>query len=126
MINFGKDELLFRLTFISMSTQEKIILEFKKKFGVHIVADKDKLEIGIRYNRADEERVNEYVESFLVNELSIYSSAVLKISTLSRIILSKNLTSLDIMTLSGGSERRHPYPPVVRAKHVYYSLSFSG
>lgn len=78
-----------------MTTQEKIILEFKKKFGIHlVVADKDKLEFDIGYNRADEEKVNEYVESLLRNELSIYSNKVLKRSKLSRIVLCKNLASL--------------------------------
>ncbi len=77
----------------SMSTQEKIIREFKKKFGIHLVAGKDKLEFDMGYNRADEEKANNYVESFLGDELSIYSSKVLKKSKLSRIVLCKNLAS---------------------------------
>lgn len=77
-----------------MSTQKKLIVEFKKKFGIHLIADKDKLEMGIGYLRADEEKANKYIESFLGNELSIYSSKVLKKSKLRRIVLCKNLASL--------------------------------
>lgn len=76
-----------------MSTQEEIILAFKKKFGVSIVTDKDKLELDIGYNRAEESRVNDYVQSILCAELSIYSNQVLKKSKLSRIVLCKNLAS---------------------------------
>ncbi|MCC7529163.1 MAG: hypothetical protein IT342_11600 [Candidatus Melainabacteria bacterium] len=77
-----------------MTTQEEIILAFKKKFGVSIVADKNRLDIDIGYNRADEEKANRYVESFLGNELSIYSNNVLKQSRLSRIVLCNDLASL--------------------------------
>ncbi len=42
--------------------------------------------MGIGYHRADDEKANRYVESFLCNELSIYSNKVLKKSKLSRIV----------------------------------------
>ncbi len=77
-----------------MSTQKQIIEDFKKRFGVSLIAAKDRLEIGIAYNQADEEKANSYIESFLCKELSIYSTNVLKRSRLSSIILCKNLASL--------------------------------
>lgn len=76
-----------------MSTQKQIIEEFKKQFGVSVVAAKDSLEIDVAYLQADEEKANHYVESFLSKELSIYSAKVFKQSKLRSIILCKKLVS---------------------------------
>jgi hypothetical protein len=76
-----------------MSTQKQIIEEFKKKFGVSVVAAKDSLEIDVAYLEADEEKTSAYIESFLSKELSLYSKKVLKKSNLRKIILCKNLVS---------------------------------
>lgn len=76
-----------------MSTQKQIIEEFKKKFGVSVVAAKDKLEIGVAYLKADEEKTNNYVETFLSEELSLYSAKVFKKSKLRSIILCKKLVT---------------------------------
>lgn len=81
-----------------MSTQKQIIEDFKKRFGVSLVAAKDSLEIDVAYLQADEEKANHYVESFLSKELSMYSAKVFKQSKLRSIILCKKLVS--------GGERR--------------------
>lgn len=76
-----------------MNGKENVFLEFKRKFGVSIVSDKDKLDLEIGYNRADQERVAEYVKELLSNELSIYSKKTLKKCKLNHIVICKNLAS---------------------------------
>lgn len=77
-----------------MTTKEKQIEEFKKRFGVKLITGKERFEVDVAYLAADEEKAYRYVETFLTNELSIYSAKVLKSSRLSRIVLCKNLASL--------------------------------
>ena len=76
-----------------MSSQKQIIEDFKKRFGVSIVAAKDRLEIDVAYLQADEEKTTAYIETFLSKELSLYSTKVFKKCNLRKIILCKNLVS---------------------------------
>jgi len=77
-----------------MTTQKTIIKEFKKRFGVSLITGKERLDIDIAYNRVDEAKAIAYLETFLCDELSIYSRRVFKASRLSSIVLCKNLASL--------------------------------
>jgi len=70
-----------------MTTEKTIIKEFKKRFGVSLATGKDRLDIDIAYNKIDEAKAIAYLESFLCNELSIYSTKVLKASRLTSIVL---------------------------------------
>ncbi len=76
-----------------MNSYYRVLTDIKEKYGIDVVMGEDRRDKELAYREVNPKVARDYVESFLQQELSVYSAETLRKSKLERIVICEGLAS---------------------------------